>query len=83
MAEVCQNDYIMSIKPSPAAIASPEVDWEAVRREIRDTLDTTKGCVVELIMKDNHTLGGRPENAVRWCRIAKEEIENETTRASS
>jgi hypothetical protein len=31
--------------------------------------------VVELIMKDNHTLGGNPENLVRWVRIAREEIE--------
>ena len=26
-------------------------------------------------MKDNHTLANRPENAVTWCRIAKEEAE--------
>ncbi len=26
-------------------------------------------------MKDNHTLARRPENAVAWCRIAKEEAE--------
>ena len=33
----------------------------------------TRGCVVEIIMKDNHTIGSRPENVVQWCRIAKEE----------
>jgi len=38
-------------------------------------LEITRGCVVEVIMKDNHTLARRPENAVRWCRIAKQEIE--------
>ena len=26
-------------------------------------------------MKDNHTLGGNPHNAVRWVEIAREEIE--------
>ena len=26
-------------------------------------------------MKDNHTLARRPENAVTWCRIAKEEAQ--------
>jgi hypothetical protein len=27
-------------------------------------------------MKDNHTLGGNPLNAVNWCRMAREEIRN-------
>jgi hypothetical protein len=31
--------------------------------------------VVEIIMKDNHTIGHNPENVVRFCRIAREEIE--------
>jgi hypothetical protein len=46
-----------------------------VRESLRKDLLTTKGCRLELIMKDNHTLGGNPANAVRWCRIAREEIE--------
>jgi len=29
--------------------------------------------LVEVIMKDNHTIGGRPQNVVEWCRIAREE----------
>jgi hypothetical protein len=33
----------------------------------------TRDNIVELIMKDNHTIGNRPENVVEWCRIAKEE----------
>jgi hypothetical protein len=27
-------------------------------------------------MKDNHTLGNNPQNAVRWVRIAREESMN-------
>jgi len=33
------------------------------------------GCRVEVIMKDNHTLGRNPVNPVAWCRIAREEAE--------
>ena len=33
-----------------------------------------KGCVVELLMKDNHTLGGNPCNITRWVEIAREEV---------
>jgi len=75
MAANLGDRYIFSMKPNPAALAVPEVDTEALRRGIREILQKTRGCVVELIMKDNHTLAHRPENAVTWCRIAKEEAE--------
>jgi hypothetical protein len=75
MAEYLEDRYILSLKPNPAAISTPEINEETIRGDLRKALDITKGCVVEVIMKDNHTLGGRPENAVRWCRIAKEEAE--------
>ena len=75
MAEFLEDKYIMSIKPNPAVLASPRIDVDSIRKELRQTLDMTRGCVVEIIMKDNHTLGGEPENAVQWCRIAKEEAQ--------
>jgi hypothetical protein len=74
MAEMLQNDYVYSRKPAPSLLAVPHIDEGAVRADIRETLDVTKGCVVELIMKDNHTLGRNPDNIVQWVRIAREEI---------
>lgn len=75
MAEYLEDKYILSIKPAPAAISTPTIDEDSIRQGLRKVLDLTQDCVVELIMKDNHTLGNRPENAVRWCQIAKEEVE--------
>jgi len=77
MAGYLGDKYIFSLKPNPAALAVPEIDEESIRRGLREMLAKTRGCVVELIMKDNHTLGGRPENAVRWCRMAQEEAERQ------
>jgi hypothetical protein len=37
-------------------------------------MDHAAGTVPELIMKDNHTLGKNPMNAVRWVELAREEI---------
>ena len=73
MAESLQDKYILSLKPNPAALATRQFDADAVRRGLREALAVTRGCVVEIIMKDNHTLANCPENAVQWCRIAKEE----------
>jgi len=73
MGRFLEDKYVLSLKPNPAALAVPDLDEPAIRRELRRAFDVTRGCVVEVIMKDNHTLGNRPENAVQWCRIAKEE----------
>lgn len=75
MADYLQDRYILSMKPHPAPLASASVDLETIRRGLRESLEKTKGCVVEMIMKDNHTIGGRPENLAEWCRIAQEEAE--------
>ena len=67
------DQFILSIKPIPTPLSFPKLDVEAVRQEIRKLLEMTKDNVVELIMKDNHTIGNRPENVVEWSHIAKEE----------
>lgn len=75
MADFLQDRYIFSMKPNPATIARPDVNWEKIRKDIRRAFEITRGCRVEIIMKDNHTIGNRPENVIDWCRIAKEEAE--------
>lgn len=75
MSQKLGTDYVYSMKPTPADLAVPHMDEEHVRRELRQALDITKNNRVELIMKDNHTLGGNPRNLTRWVEIAREEIE--------
>ncbi len=75
MAEYLEDKYIFSMKPNPAAISDPVIDKESIRKGLHEKFKITKECIVEVIMKDNHTLGKRPENVVEWCRIAKEEAE--------
>jgi len=74
MAEYLSNNYIASVKPSPADLAIPDINKDAIRKKIHDILNTMKGCVIEFIMKDNHTIANRPENVVAWTKIAKEEV---------
>ena len=75
MADCLGGDYVMSVKPSPTPLATSVMDEASVRRELRDTLSVTRGCNVELIMKDNHTLGGNPDHLRDWVAIAREEID--------
>ena len=62
MAGFLGDKYIFSRKVNPAALAVPQIDEEAIRKGLRADLEKTRGCVVELIMKDNHTLAKQPEH---------------------
>jgi len=76
MANNLGAGYIYSLKPNPADIAVPQVDEAYIRNKIRDAFRITRDCRVEIIMKDNHTIGNNPENVKRWCRIAREEADS-------
>jgi len=67
--------YIFSYKPNPAIMASIEWDPAPVRRGIRELLEQTRGCVVEMVMKDTHTCNDQPQRMADWVRIAKDECE--------
>ena len=74
-AEALGNRYIFSHKPNPAIVAGEGWDPEAVRQGLREFLRLTKGCVVEIIMKDTHTCRSQPQRMWEWTRIAKEMVE--------
>ena len=73
MSTNLEDNYIFSMKPVPTPLSMPKLDLDAVRYDLRIALEMTRDNVVEVIMKDNHTLGNRPENIVEWSRMAKAE----------
>lgn len=75
MAQHLADRYIYSMKPNPAPLASPTLDEEFIRKSLRRDLDVTRGCRVEVVMKDTHTIARKPENVIAWCRIAREEAD--------
>ncbi|MFC1508756.1 hypothetical protein ACFL60_03600 [Candidatus Omnitrophota bacterium] len=72
MAEKLGHGYIYSYKPNPAYLAVPSPDEDCIRSELKKVLTSTKNCCIEIIMKDNHTIGDNPENVISWCKIARE-----------
>jgi len=75
MAERLGDGYIFSYKPNPAELAMPEIHEERIRLGLRRAIEIARDCRLEIIMKDNHTIGGNPRNVVNWSRIAREEAE--------
>jgi len=74
-AEFLGKNYVFSWKPFPGDLAKRQVDDGMLRAKIRKAVGIAEkyGCHLEIIMKDCHTLGNNPENAVIFTRIAKEE----------
>jgi hypothetical protein len=75
MAEKLGKEYVYSVKPSPTPLSQAVMDEDAVRKELESILDTAGSSILEIVMKDNHTLGGNPENVRTWVQIAREMIE--------
>ncbi len=74
MSEYLEDKYIFSYKPSPTDLAVSSINKDYIRKNIRNFLEVTKGNIVEIIMKDNHTIGKNPQNVVDWVKIVREEI---------
>ncbi len=75
MAGNLQDRYIFSMKPSPADLAVSEINQDTIRKKMRSVLKITDGCVLEILMKDNHTLGNNPDNLLNWVNIVRDEID--------
>jgi len=75
MAENLQDKYIFSLKPNPTDLAMSSFPEDRIRQQLRRDLEATRGCRVEVIMKDNHTIGHEPQRVIRWTQIAREEAE--------
>jgi hypothetical protein len=71
------GDRVYSRKPNPTLVSTEVFDEEAVRADLRTTLQLTHDhdVTVEVIMKDVHTLRGESDRLTRWTRIAREVIE--------
>lgn len=72
-ADELKDRYIYSWKPSPSMLVG-HFDTDAIRRDIRHTLDIAKDCVLEIILKDTMTVENKPERIEKWLQIAREEI---------
>jgi len=71
-AEQIGRDYLFSWKPIPAYICA-DFDVEATRRYIRQGLEDSRGCQVDVMCKDITTLQGDMTRPQRWTELVREE----------
>lgn len=66
------RSYVISLKPSPAALAFESFDEDLVRREVGEKLEAIRGCNAEVIIKDISTVRYQPQRLWRWVEIVHE-----------
>lgn len=73
LAEQIAGRYVFCRKcdPVPVCVGFNE---EAIRADLRHTLEAARGQTLELILKDTHTVQHEPWRLARWVEIAREEI---------
>lgn len=72
MAEACGRDCVFSRKQNPTLVSTPYFDEDAIRSDLRETLRIARGCNIEIIMKDVHTLSGDHGRLTRWVELVRE-----------
>ena len=71
-AEALGDRAIFSYKPNPTIIGMESWDADLARDQLRDVFEKTRGCIVEVVMKDLHTCRGEPRRMCEWVGMAKE-----------
>ena len=74
-AEQIGTDYVLSWRPSPADHVCAGFDTDFVRRSIRQGLEASKGCHVDITLKDIETVENDPQRLIEWTRIVREVCE--------
>jgi len=75
-SEELEDKYVYVWTPSPSDLAMDQFDENLIRKKIKEGLKLTRENIVEIIMKDTHTLRGDPARMKKWAYIAKELCEH-------
>jgi len=70
-AEQIGTDYVFSWRPNPSQMICCGFDPDLIRRVIRDGMEASKGCHVDITLKDVETVEGKPGNLREWVKLVR------------
>lgn len=74
-AEQIGTDYVISWRPNPAQTVCLGFDPDHIRDYTKQALEDSKGCFVDITLKDISTVEGEPQRLKEWVRITREVAE--------
>jgi len=70
-AEEIQQDYVLSWRPNPSEMICCGFNPDHIRRVVKDAMEASKGCHVDITLKDVQTVQYRPENLKEWVKLVR------------
>jgi len=70
-AEQIGEDYVLSWRPSPANMVCVRFEPDYIRKSVRDALDASRGCHVDITLKDVQTVQGQGDRLRKWVEIVR------------
>ncbi len=67
--------YVFSYKPNPAIFAEDTWNLAKARADLTSVLEKTRGCHVEIILKDISTVRYEPRRLWEWAGMAMQVVE--------
>jgi hypothetical protein len=74
-AQLIGTDYVISWRPNPTDVICYGFDEARIRRIIHEALEATRGCHMQIDLKDVETVQGEPQRLARFVQIVREEID--------
>ena len=75
-AEQIQQDYVISWRPNPSDMICCSFDPDHIRDVVRDAMEATRGCHVDIHLKDTQTYQNEPDRGIKWMKIVREIVEH-------
>ncbi len=69
------DGYVFSYKPNPAMMAADRFDRHRAASELRSFLERSRGCHVEIILKDISTVRSDPQRVFDWEKMTMELVD--------
>jgi hypothetical protein len=71
-AELIGEDYVFSWRPNPADVMCCGFDRDRIRRIVREAMEASRGCHVDITLKDVQTIEREPWRLREWVQIVRE-----------
>jgi len=75
-AEQIQQDYVLSWRPNPSEMICCGFNPDHIRKVVKDAMEVSRGCHVDITLKDVQTVQHHPENLREWVKIVREVADN-------
>lgn len=75
-AEQIQGDYVMSWRPNPSSTICNTWDPDLIRKTVKEAMEASRGCIVDITLKDVQTVRGEIWRFKEWVKIVRDVSDN-------